>query len=404
MRKVIVLLSLAVACEPPDETSATSAAPSASASPSTTDHGALSAPATASSEVAPAVASPAGMREIPEGLFLMGSPRGQGNPEERPMHERIVARFYLDETEVTWGAYRACVDAGVCRQPRADDQFCNHEHQQRDDHPVNCVDWNDAVAYCGWRGARLPTEAEWEYAASGGAEGRRFSWGSEDPDKHRACFDHPGGTCKVASFPAGAFGLFDMSGNVWEWTSSFYSLPPGEAAEGTRRVFKGGSWSRRWPKWLRTRNRSHWEPTKLNSWLGFRCAKSFEPLVCPAHSLPHDGRCERSEGDPRCEPGLGWNGRACTEIGTDGKPVPGLGEAEHRPQPGDPGMPGKPDDPVMVSRAPGDDADCVKNYREKVVAYRWKGSTWEKRVGMIKARGCTRRDNGPDWISACCRP
>jgi formylglycine-generating enzyme required for sulfatase activity len=104
MRKAIVLLSLAVACEPRDEPRAKGEAPSASASPSPIETGAMPASAAASSQVAPAVASPAGMREIPEGLFLMGSPRGQGNPEERPMHERIVARFFLDETEVTWGA------------------------------------------------------------------------------------------------------------------------------------------------------------------------------------------------------------------------------------------------------------------------------------------------------------
>jgi iron(II)-dependent oxidoreductase len=172
------------------------------------------------------------MKEIPEGIFLMGSRRGQGNPEERPMHERIVARFYLDETEVTWAAYRACVDAGACRLPRPDDAFCNHRSTGRERHPVNCIDWNDAVAYCAWVGKRLPSEAEWEYAAGGGSEGRRFSWGDADPDRRRACFDHAGGTCPVRSFEAGAFGLFDMSGNVWEWTSSWFSLPPGSSKAG----------------------------------------------------------------------------------------------------------------------------------------------------------------------------
>ncbi len=347
---------------------------------------------------------PQGMVEIPEGVFLIGSPRGQGNPEERPAHERIVARFHLYATEVTWGAYRACVDEGVCKLPRPDDEFCNHRSKGRDDHPVNCVDWNDALAYCAWRGARLPTEAEWEYAAGGGVEGRKFSWGDVDPDRKRACFDHAGGTCPVASFAPGAFGLFDMSGNVWEWTSSYFSLFPGEATEGKRRVFKGGSWSRRWPKWLRVKNRSHWEPEKLNSWLGFRCARSAEPLVCPADTTREGSRCVRASGDPICEKSFGWNGRACTEIGADGKPVPGLGEVEHRPRPGDPGMPGLPDDPVSVFRAPGDDADCVASYPGKPVAWRWKGSTWEVRVEMIKAKGCTRRDNGPSWISACCKP
>jgi hypothetical protein len=151
------------------------------------------------------------------------------------------------------------------------------------------------------------------------------------------------------------------------------------------------------------KNRSHWEPDKLNSWLGFRCAKSFTPLSCPPESAPEGERCVRSQGVPRCEPELGWNGVACTELGADGRPVPGRGEIGQRPKPGDPGMPGRSDDPVSMSRATGDDPDCTQNYREKKTAYRWKGSTWEKRVALIKARGCTRRDNGPDWISACCR-
>src|SRR5262249_2484263 len=107
-------------------------------------------------------------------------------------------------------------------RPPNEAPFCNGLDESRRDHPVNCIDATMAAAYCHFAGGRLPTEAEWEYAARGGSEHRRYSWGAEPPDGSRACYYHAG-TCPVASFAPGAFGLYDVSGNVWEWTSSLFA-------------------------------------------------------------------------------------------------------------------------------------------------------------------------------------
>jgi formylglycine-generating enzyme required for sulfatase activity len=350
----------------------------------------------ASASAAPASATPEGMSAIPAGFFLMGSPRLLGNPEERPMHERAVEAFYMDKTEVKLGAYHACVAAGKCAPARNDMPFCTEGEPGHDDHPVNCVSHVDATAYCAFAGKRLPTEAEWEYAASGGGEDRRFSWGNDDPTQANACFDRRG-TCAVASFPAGAFGLFDMSGTVWEWTDSWFGFFPNEPDHGTEKVFKGGSFSRRWPKWLRARNRSHWPPERENAWLGFRCAKTKLPVECPANAAPDGERCKRVSGDPLCEPHMGWNGHACTNLDANGKPLPG-----DAPPVDTTGVPGGEDEPISVARTPGDDGDCEKNYFHKPAAYRWTGNTWDARIALVAARGCTRRDNAPTWVSACC--
>lgn len=315
------------------------------------------------------------------------------------MHERAVASFYLDLTEVTVGAYRDCIAAGACTTPQREDELCNFDMRgDRSRHPINCVDHVQASAYCAWRDKRLPTEAEWELAA-GGFDGRKFSWGDDDPTPKTACYAHPGGTCEVGSFPAGAFGLFDMGGNLWEWTDSWFAMFPGEPATGTDKVFKGGSFSRRWPKWLRIRNRSHWPRAKLNAWLGFRCARSIAPLVCPPDAEARDGRCQRVRGASLCEPGLGWNGHACAYLDDHGNPTAQIPD----PRADKSGLPGRPGEEIVVTRTPNDDGDCQKHYPGKPAAYRWSGNTWDARVKLVSARGCTRRDNAPTWVSACCR-
>ncbi|MFO0616853.1 MAG: SUMF1/EgtB/PvdO family nonheme iron enzyme [Polyangiaceae bacterium] len=343
---------------------------------------------------------PDGMAAIPGGFFRMGSPRLLGNPEERPMHERVVASFYMDKTEVTLSAYHKCVDAGKCAAAHKEQVFCTEGEKGADDHPVNCVSHLDATNYCAFVGKRLPTEAEWEYAAQGGSDERKFSWGNDDPTQKTACFDRPG-TCSVASFPAGAFGLYDMSGNVWEWTDSWFSYfnaEPNEPEKGTDKVFKGGSFSRRWPKWLRVKNRSHWKPEEFNAWLGFRCAQSKLPLECPDGASADGSACKRTSGEPLCEPNMGWNGNACTPLGADGKPTAGDGKLpeDHT------GEAGKRDDTITLSRTPGNDGDCKKNYPHKPNAYNWVGNTWEARIALVAAKGCTRRDNTPTSVSACC--
>jgi formylglycine-generating enzyme required for sulfatase activity len=135
----------------------------------------------------------------------------------------------------------------------------------REDHPVVQVSWNDAVAYCGWAGLRLPTEAEWEYAARGGLAGHHFPWGDElEPNgEHRMNVfqgtfpgDNRGddgylGTAPVAAFPPNGFGLHNVTGNVWEWCADWFAADayrhhgaanPTGPASGTRRVMRGGSY------------------------------------------------------------------------------------------------------------------------------------------------------------------
>jgi hypothetical protein len=126
----------------------------------------------------------AGMVSIPAGSFMMGSDDGYAN--EKPVHRVSVAGFAMDVTEVTTAAYTACVRAGRC-SAAGTDELCNYGHSDKNNHPINCVDWDQATAYCGSVGKRLPTEEEWEYAARG-TDGRKYSWGNEEPGT-RACWN-----------------------------------------------------------------------------------------------------------------------------------------------------------------------------------------------------------------------
>ena len=250
-----------------------SAGTTANATASSSDRAAATAgasPSTNATVAASAGEAPTGMVRIPAGIFLMGAPAAKGNPEEKPAHEAIVPSFHLDKTEVTVAAYAQCVSAGECQAAHSTHRFCNVKFEDRDKHPINCVDLTQAAAYCAWAGKRLPTEREWEYAAGKGQERRRFSWGQADPSSEIACYDHPGGSCAVASFEPGAFGLYDMNGNVWEWTGSAFTPYPSHAKPDPiepkkRYVYRGGSWSRRFPKWLRNllRNRYHSQQHRL---------------------------------------------------------------------------------------------------------------------------------------------
>lgn len=375
---------------------APSAAPSGEPAPSTPAPTATATAAPTATAVAVAAPTPPpdGMLTIPAGMFLMGSPALFGRPEDHPMHEVIVASFDLDRTEVTTAAYLACLSAGTCTRPHEDNQVCNTDRRapgDRGEHPINCVDFHQAEAYCAFAGKRLPTEREWEYAARGGADQRRYSWGEEEPTPERACYAHQG-TCAVGSFKPGAFGLLDMSGNVWEWTASWFGAYPDEAEKGTMRVYRGGSWSRRFPKWLDSAMRNRYEPDRWSASLGFRCAKSRAPLVCPEESEPKGNACVRNHGNPRCEPNYAWNGEACTP---GGGPTPKRG---FDPPPG----PTVEEQPVTQSRTPQHDDDCQSHYKGKPSAYRFAGNTFHARNKPLEAAGCTRRDMGLTWTSACC--
>ncbi len=182
------------------------------------------------------------------------------------------ASFSMDKTEVTVTAYDACVSAGGCTKANMGDD-CNEGVSGRGNHPINCVDWDQATKYCASVGKRLPTEEEWQYAAQGD-DGREYPWGNAAPS-NQLCWDGEGSTlgkgnrqstCAVGSFPSGnsPFGLSDMSGNVWEWTSS---------KEKDARVRRGGSWDVGSPSDVRAASRIRGAPSNRYGRLGFRCSR-----------------------------------------------------------------------------------------------------------------------------------
>ena len=208
-----------------------------------------------------------------------------GEPDEMPVHAAHVAPFDMDLTEVTVAMYAACVRAGACVAASrgvlwpgmtTDDEgifgdMCNDDRGDRRDHAANCVDWSMADAYCRWAGKRLPTEEEWEYAAcKGDCNAATKSEGGRTV-VHVA---HWPLTSRVARTSPGAFGLYDMDGNVWEWTASRY-CPYGHPGCGdSRRVVRGGSWSLVDFVYVRLTDRSPSDPSTRNTNLGFRCARS----------------------------------------------------------------------------------------------------------------------------------
>ena len=247
-----------------------------------------------------------GMNPVPAGTFTMGSLSGED--DEKPPHEVTVAAFCLDVTEVTMSAYKACVDAEACR-PAHEDAFvqgldaatlaalskaCNQKQAGREAHPVNCVDWEQATAYCAAQKKRLPTEEEWEYAARGGSEQRLYPWGIAAPDATllNACgseceftvkmyptADGYATTAPVGMFPKGdgRWGHHDLAGNVWEWTSSGYSKDYTVERSTAARVLRGGGWFHGDPSFVRSADRFGFVPSFLYASVGFRCAGSFFP-------------------------------------------------------------------------------------------------------------------------------
>jgi formylglycine-generating enzyme required for sulfatase activity len=226
---------------------------------------------------------------VPGGQLLMGSPAGEGDDDEHPQHSVSVSGFWLDRFEVTNGDYQKCVAAQVCAAPHRQDGTDATRSATRTDYfgnarfaqfPVVFVSWKDARTYCQWMGKRLSTEAEWEWAA-GGLKGYRYPWGDQDPSSSLANYGgQAGDTRKVGTYKPNALGLYDMAGNVWEWTSSLYLPYPyvvydgreAEMASG-KRVLRGGSW-RDGPLALRTANRDAGiDPDFPLDNVGFRCAR-----------------------------------------------------------------------------------------------------------------------------------
>ena len=227
-----------------------------------------------------------GMVQIPAGAFDMGSDLGAD--DEKPVHRVDLGAFWIDKTEVSVSAFAACVEAGSCAEPPAA-VGCNSAQPDRADHPVNCVEWEQAQTYCLWNGKRLPTEAEWEKAARG-TDGRRFPWGNALPDRERLNYnDNLGGTAAAGSFEGGAsfYGVLNMGGNVSEWTAdrydaAYYSLSPAVDPQGPDsgdfRTVRGGNWQIGVPvAVLSATIRGRFVPTTAAPTLGFRCAANDSP-------------------------------------------------------------------------------------------------------------------------------
>jgi sulfatase modifying factor 1 len=273
--------------------------------------------------IACAPAVPQGMVQVPGGTFTMGRD-GSPHPEEMPAHLVAISPFLLDETLVTVADFRAYVtDTGATTTAERlgfgmvavvgmDDWKWNktagaswrspwgpgQSLAQGDDHPVVMVSWDDAAAYCRHRDARLPTEAEWEYAMSAGSR-TRYPWGDlpKRPDGRWGLnfwqgIDHHANTgddgfvytSPVRAYPPNDWGIYDPVGNVWQWTNDWYaadayargfSRDPQGPADGWAKVARGGSW------WcsplscagysLRSRGKSQPDSPYPNN--GFRCAK-----------------------------------------------------------------------------------------------------------------------------------
>jgi len=229
------------------------------------------------------------MRLVPAGEFTMGS--DNGDRDEKPVRQVYLDAFYMDKYEVTNILYKACVIANGCTTPKDTSSHTYpvyYSNSEFDEYPVINVDWNMAKTYCEWRGADLPTEAKWEKAARG-TDGRTFPWGDfiDYCDKANYYFGCAGDVRKVGSYENGKspYGIYDMVGNVWEWTADWYSETayqespssnPVGSSSGQYRVERGGSWESGGISG-RSANRSWNDPVGYNASLGFRCARNATP-------------------------------------------------------------------------------------------------------------------------------
>lgn len=230
---------------------------------------------------------------IPEGVFRMGANGTDALEDEKPQHEVWIDRFEIDRDEVTTGHYAEFLAWTKLPSPW---QWESVDLAQHGDRPVIGVSWFDAVAYCEWRGKRLPTEAEWEKAARG-VDGRLFPWGNQSPRQESANFglgarfSYSQVLAPVERYDEGRspYGLYQMAGNAGEWVADWYGANYYETSSrrnpsgpdgGIFRVVRGGSWSDL-PKYLLTYGRFKLPPETRNSYTGFRCARSGGATASP---------------------------------------------------------------------------------------------------------------------------
>jgi formylglycine-generating enzyme required for sulfatase activity len=273
---------------------------------------------------------------LPGATFTMGSDDDEGEPGdgEAPARPVTLSPFWIDTLAVSNGRFaefvaetgyvseaesagtsfvfagllpddapptRAIADAPWWREVSGADwrhpEGPGSSLDQREDHPVVHVSWHDASAYCAWAGVRLPAEAEWEYAARGGLNGARFPWGDDlTPGGVHCCNIWQGrfpilnsgddgyyGTAPVTTFEPNAFGLYNMSGNAWEWCADWFTPyhshehlnDPRGPGLGTHRVIRGGSYlcHESYCNRYRVSARSSNTPSSTTGNMGFRCAR-----------------------------------------------------------------------------------------------------------------------------------
>jgi formylglycine-generating enzyme required for sulfatase activity len=234
----------------------------------------------------PAPSDLGNMIKIPGGSFSMGSAL---EVDSSPAHQVTLSPYSIDKYEVTVSEYKKCVATGKCLTPiNSLSPHCNYDKSGKDYHPVNCIEWSDAKAYCSSVGKRLPTEAEWEFA-SRGSDGRTWPWGYANPSCSHASFKldsggycaSPLGTEQVGRHPLGIsyWGVHDLSGNIEEWVYDLWGKyqsgptvnPSGPMSGGNEHVVRGGNWEIE-SKYMRTFARFHFKDAKY--WVGFRCAKT----------------------------------------------------------------------------------------------------------------------------------
>lgn len=234
--------------------------------------------------MAPAPAPAKDAKRCPEGMVVVAGGSfafaGDGNSV-------TVADFCLDTYEVTVARYTSCLDAKGCTAEHVTekcfgaecepDATCNHGRADHAAHPMNCVDWSQARAFCNFYGHRLPTEEEHEWASRGGARASKYPWGTAALGP-QLCWSDRGTerkeTCPVGSFPSGdsPLGIHDLMGNVWEWCEN--SVGPDQ------RAMRGGSWVERpivGVADIDATARSYNVPTMRGANLGFRCARTASP-------------------------------------------------------------------------------------------------------------------------------
>ena len=253
---------------------------------------------------------PAGMVLIPSGRSIkIGSDSEAAEADEQPVHDAHIAAFFMDEYEVTNFAYKQFLLAnGHWQKDRIDSEFHNGDYLKHwngndypsasENHPVTYVSWYAAMAYAQWAGKRLPTEAEWEYAARGGVADQAYPWGDVIDGEQANYGGNIGQTTPVGEYPPNGYGLHDMAGNVWEWcldeySETFYFISPLEnpfpgantvdwvignfTSIKTSRALRGGSWHSD-PEYLRAANRFPWGlPTYTRNDVGFRCVRAVNP-------------------------------------------------------------------------------------------------------------------------------